>query len=68
MTTPTIRLMKESTFREPMAVLSLRKYNELLEYLENIEDRLAIAERAKEETVSWEEVEKQFKKKFRIKK
>ena len=67
MTPPAVKLMKEAKFREPMAILPLRKYNDLIEYLEDLEDQLAVIERSKEPEIPVEEVEKKFKKKFGIK-
>lgn len=51
-------------FSEPMVIFPLKQYETLMEYLENIEDRLAVAERANEPELSQGEVEKLFNKKF----
>ena len=53
-------------FKEPMVVLPLRQYETMVSYLEDMEDRLAIRERANEKNIPWETVEKKFKKKFGV--
>ncbi len=65
--TISVRLLKETNFKEPMVMLPLRQYEALMDYLEEAEDLLDIRKRAKEENVSSEEVEKKFKKKFKVK-
>jgi len=62
-----ITLIKDKNLNEPMVLFSLRQYNKLMEYLEDIEDRIAVNERSNEPDVTWEDVEKKFKKKFRKK-
>jgi len=62
-----ITLIKDKNLNEPMVLFSLRQYNKLMEYLEDIEDRIAVNERSNEPDVIWEDVEKKFKKKFRKK-
>ena len=60
----TVKHLKEPRFKEPMVIFPLKQYETLMEYLEDIEDRLSVIERIKEPTLSREEVEKKFKKKF----
>ena len=40
------------------------QYDTLMEYLEDIEDRLSVIERINEPTISQKEVDENFKKKF----
>lgn len=63
MTLP-VKHLKEKNFKEPMVIFPLKQYEALMEYLEDIEDRLSVIERVNEPTVSQEEVEKSFSKKF----
>ncbi|MBM3436511.1 MAG: hypothetical protein FJY07_09890 [Bacteroidetes bacterium] len=63
MTLP-VKQLKETNFKEPMVIFPLKQYEALMEYLEDIEDRLSVIERVNEPTVSQEEVEISFKKKF----
>lgn len=62
--TLTIKHLKESGFKEPMVVFPLKQYEDLMEYLEDMEDRLSVIERLNEPDISQEEVEKKFRKKF----
>jgi hypothetical protein len=55
-----IKNIKETGFREPMVIFPLKQYEALMEYLEDIEDRLSV----KEPTLSQEKVEEYFTKKF----
>lgn len=59
-----VKSSDKTGFSEPMVIFPLKQYETLLEYLENIEDRLAVAERANEPELSQEEVGKLFNKKF----
>jgi hypothetical protein len=59
-----IKNIKETGYRELMVIFPLKQYEALIEYLEDIEDRLSIVERVNEPAVSQVEVEKSFKKKF----
>lgn len=59
-----VKHLKEKNFKEPMVIFPLKQYEALMEYLEDIEDRLSVIERVNEPTVSQEEVEKSFSKKF----
>ena len=62
--TSRIKNIKETEFREPMVIFPLKQYEALIEYLEDIEDRLSIKERLHEPTLSQEKVEEYFSKKF----
>lgn len=62
--TLTVKHLKEHGFKEPMVIFPLKQYETLMEYLEDIEDRLSVKERINEPTLSQEEVEKKFNKKF----
>ena len=60
----TAKHLKDQEFKEPMVVFPLKHYEALMEYIEDIEDRLSLLERKSEPTISQEEVEENFKKKF----
>jgi hypothetical protein len=60
----TVKRLKDQEFKEPMVVFPLKQYETLLDYIEEIEDRLSVMERLNEPTISQEEVEEDFKKKF----
>lgn len=60
----TVKHLKDQEFKEPMVIFPLKQYETLMEYLEDIEDRLSVLERLNEPTISQEEVEENFKKKF----
>ncbi len=60
----TVKHIKEPGFKEPMVIFPLKQYETLMEYLEDIEDRLSVIERINEPNISQEEVEKKFRKKF----
>jgi hypothetical protein len=62
--TLTIKHIKEPGFKEPMVIFPLKQYETLMEYLEDIEDRLSVKERINEPNIPLEEVEKKFNKKF----
>lgn len=62
--TLTIKHLKEKGSKEPMVIFPLKQYETLLEYIEDIEDRLSVIKRESETTLSQEEVERKFKKKF----
>jgi len=47
-----------------MVIFPLKQYEALMEYLEDIEDRLSVKERLNEPTLSQEKVEEYFTKKF----
>jgi hypothetical protein len=51
----------------PFVVLDLKKYQLLLEQIEDMKDRLAIRERINDEDIPWEVTEKKLKKKFGLK-
>lgn len=50
--------------KEPVVVLNVREYEALIEYLEDLEDRVAVKERSGEADIPQQEVEKRFRKKF----
>jgi len=62
--TLTVKHLKDQTFSKPMVIFPLKQYENLLEYIEDLEDRLAINDRMNEPVVSQEEVNVLFKKKF----
>jgi hypothetical protein len=59
-----VKHIKAKILKEPLVILPLKQYENLMGYLEDLEDRLAILERSKEPTISQEEVERNFSKKF----
>jgi hypothetical protein len=50
--------------KEPVVVMNVREYKALIEYLEDLEDRVAVRERSKEPNIPLGEVERRFRKKF----
>ncbi len=64
--TLTVKHLKDQTFSEPMVIFPLKQYENLLEYVEDLEDRLAVMERQNEPVVSQDEVEALFKRKFDV--
>jgi len=60
----TVKRLKDQEFKEPMVVFPLKQYETLLDYIEEIEDRLSVMDRLNEPTISQEEVDANFKKKF----
>ena len=62
--TTTVKYVKEAGFKEPMVIFPLKQYESLMEYLEDIEDRLAVITRTSEPNISQQEVEGLFVKKF----
>ncbi len=65
--TITVKHLKETGFKEPMVIFPLKQYEHLMEYLEDMEDRLSVISRINEPDISQEEVEKKFRKKFQTK-
>jgi hypothetical protein len=65
--TLTVKLLRKTKYQEAMALLPMKQYEALLEHLEEMEDRLAVKERASDKTSSWQEVKKEIKKKVRNK-
>ena len=65
--TISVKYLKEANFKEPMVMLPLRQYEALMELLEEAEDLFDLRKRAGEKNVSHQEVEKKFKKKFKVK-
>ena len=62
--TPTVKHLNEAGFKEPMVIFPLKQYESLMEYLEDIEDRLAVITRKNEPNITQQEVEEMFIKKF----
>ena len=58
--TLTVKHINEKGFKEPMVIFPLKQYETLMEYLEDIEDRLSVMERLNESVISQEEVEENF--------
>ena len=65
--TLSVKYLKAANFKEPMVVLSLRQYEALMDYLEEMEDLNDLKHRMREENISQKEVDKKFRKKFKIK-
>ena len=63
--TLTVKLLRKTKYQEAMALLPMKQYEALLEHLEEMEDRLAVKEREGEETIPWEEVKKEIRKKVK---
>ncbi|MDZ4847251.1 MAG: hypothetical protein SH857_17095 [Chitinophagales bacterium] len=61
---PRTASIKAIKVKEPVVVLNLREYEKLIEYVEDLEDRVSVRERANEPNVPYEKVEKRFKRKF----
>ena len=55
--------LKEQGFKEPMVIFPLKQYETLMEYLEDMDDRLSVMERLNEPSIAQKEVEENFKKK-----
>lgn len=53
--------------KNPMILLPLKQYETMLEYIEDLEDKIAIRSRKDEENIPWSHTEKKFNKKFGIK-
>jgi hypothetical protein len=53
--------------KNPFVVLELKKYELMVEQIEEMKDRLAIRERTNDADVPWEETEKKLKNKFNLK-
>lgn len=51
----------------PFIVLDLKKYQAMVEEIEDMKDRLAMQFRANDEDVPWEETEKKLVQKFNLK-
>jgi hypothetical protein len=61
---PTTKPLKDQVFKEPMVVVPLKQYESLMNYIEEIEDRLAIIQRKDEPIIPQHEVEERFREKF----
>jgi hypothetical protein len=59
-----LKKLKQMNFSEPMVVFPLKQYSELMNYIEDIEDRLAVKERKDEETITKEDFDQMFHRKF----
>ncbi len=51
----------------PFIVLDLKKYQAIMDEIEDLKDRLAIQNRAVDEDIPWEETEKKLIQKFDLK-
>lgn len=58
------RINIRKKINEPMVIFPLKEYEDLMEYMEEMEDRLSIMDRKKDVVLTQEEVEKDFEKKF----
>ena len=58
------KLSVKSDFKEPMVIFPLKQYESLMNYVEDVEDRLAVAERINEYELTQQEVDELFIKKF----
>jgi hypothetical protein len=63
--TLTVKLLRKTKYQEAMALLPMKQYQALLEYLEEMEDRVAVKEREGDELIPWEKVKKEIKKKVK---
>ena len=63
--TLTVKLLRKTKYQEAMALLPMKQYQALLEYLEEMEDRVAVKEREGDEMIPWEKVKKEIKKKVK---
>jgi hypothetical protein len=55
---------KDQVFNEPMVVFPPKQYENLMDHIEEIEDRLAVLERETELTITQPEAETRFREKF----
>lgn len=62
-TSTTIKLKGKS----PLVVLGLSEYEKLMDYIEDMEDRLLIRKRVHEENIPWGETQKKIARKFMAK-
>ena len=58
------RINIRKKINEPMVIFPLKEYEDLMEYMEEIEDRLSIMDRKEDSILTQEQVEKDFEKKF----
>ena len=61
--TLTVKLLRKTKYQGAMALLPMKQYEALLEHIEEMEDRIAVKERAGDATIPWEEVKKEIRKK-----
>lgn len=59
-----IEKIKSGNFEEPIVIFPLKQYKKLVDYIEEIEDRLAINERKNEPEISKNDFDKMFEVKF----
>ena len=62
-----ITLIKDKNLNEPMVLFSLRQYNKLMEYLEDIEDRISVKECENKPVFDFKQLVKKLDKKKGIK-
>lgn len=56
--------LKPGNLNEPMVIFPLKQYEDLMVYIEDIEDRLAVIDRMNEEVISKQDFDKRFEEKF----
>lgn len=61
-----IENLKSLNINEPMVIFPLKQYRELIDYIEEIEDRLTIKERLDEGEISAQDFDKLFEDKFEV--
>lgn len=61
-----IENLNSLNINEPMVIFPLKQYQELIDYIEEIEDRLTIKERLDEPEVSAQDFDKLFEDKFGV--
>ena len=59
-----VKPFNKSDFNEPMVIFPLKQYESLMDYVEDVEDRLAVAERINEYELTQQEFDELFIKKF----
>jgi hypothetical protein len=59
-----IEHLKSGSLNEPMVVFPLKQYENLMDYIEDIEDRLTVIDRMNEEVISKQDFDKRFEAKF----
>lgn len=62
--TSNIEQLKSGDFNQPMVIFPLKQYEELMDYIDDVEDRLSIAVREEEPVISKQEMDKLFSEKF----
>jgi len=56
--------LKAGDFKEPMVIFPLKQYEDLMSYIEDMEDRLAITDRMNDQEISNQDFDKLFVQKF----